>query len=281
MNAMMVVATLQSAICSSGQCSRNAHWWCIIDNLVLFLKHMLQNKWLVPYVCVYLPKKNVFMLMCDVLFVWPDRRSTAYDICIHLDKNMSQMANTFLCEHTRLNVWNWSLTGLAVPSPTCCLSPVYWLDRADHTLTGWEQTMLMTSSTCLATPSAHQRSMGTDKEILLAIWLRTGLTLPELGKTLLYFNGLRKMTKLMDTFPHCSVCSDFHRDPNTGNMKVPVTWPEYSSTGQQFLDIHAKMDESSVGQEMRLNFVKLWTETLPSLPSHAATDVQWCKFSEK
>lgn len=82
------------------------------------------------------------------------------------------------------------------------------------------------------------------------------------------------MTKLMDTFPHVSVCADFHRDPNTGNMKVPVTWPEYTSTGKQFLDTHAKMDESSIGQEMRLNYVKLWTETLPSLPSRAATDVQ-------
>lgn len=87
------------------------------------------------------------------------------------------------------------------------------------------------------------------------------------------------MTKLMDTFPHASVCADFHRDPNTGNMKVPVTWPEYTSTGKQFLDTHAKMDESSTGQEMRLSFIKLWTETLPNLPSNVATDVQWCNFS--
>lgn len=179
-SAMMVVATSQSAICSSGQCSRSAHGGCIIDTLVLFcfltwyyavyslrwLYNMIQNKWLLSYVCVYLARvrrKSLFSHVLCFLTVWPDRRTTAHD----------------------LNVRYWSLTGLAVPSPTCCLSPVYWLDRTDRSLTGWEQTMLMTSSTCLAIPSPHQRSMGTDKEICLAIWLPTGLTLPELGKTLL------------------------------------------------------------------------------------------------
>uniref|UniRef100_A0A671YYC4 Carboxylic ester hydrolase n=1 Tax=Sparus aurata TaxID=8175 RepID=A0A671YYC4_SPAAU len=44
-------------------------------------------------------------------------------------------------------------------------------------------------------------------------------------------------------------------DPNTGILKVPATWPEYAITGQQFLDINAKMDGSSIGQEMRLRFL--------------------------
>ncbi|XP_076613951.1 bile salt-activated lipase-like [Chaetodon auriga] len=63
-------------------------------------------------------------------------------------------------------------------------------------------------------------------------------------------------------------------DPNKGNLKVPVTWPEFTSSGHQFLEINAKMNESSIGQEMRLRFVRLWTHTLPSLPSHGVTDAQ-------
>uniref|UniRef100_A0A671YWE6 Carboxylic ester hydrolase n=1 Tax=Sparus aurata TaxID=8175 RepID=A0A671YWE6_SPAAU len=61
-------------------------------------------------------------------------------------------------------------------------------------------------------------------------------------------------------------------DPNTGILKVPATWPEYAITGQQFLDINAKMDGSSIGQEMRLRFVRLWTSTLPSLQSCGVTE---------
>lgn len=78
----------------------------------------------------------------------------------------------------------------------------------------------------------------------------------------------------MDTFTSVSVSTYIHRDPNNGNLKVPVTWPEYTLTGQQFLDINAEMNESSIGQEMRLRFVRLWTSTLPSLPSHDVTEAQ-------
>ncbi|CAF90729.1 unnamed protein product, partial [Tetraodon nigroviridis] len=63
-------------------------------------------------------------------------------------------------------------------------------------------------------------------------------------------------------------------NPNNGILKVPVTWPEYTSATQKFLDIHAEMNESSVREKMRYNFVKLWTKTLPNLKSHAATDIQ-------
>ncbi|KAM3600368.1 uncharacterized protein V6R79_022172 [Siganus canaliculatus] len=55
-------------------------------------------------------------------------------------------------------------------------------------------------------------------------------------------------------------------DPNKGNLKVPVTWPEFTTTGHKYLDINAKMNDSSTGQEMRLRFVRLWTSTLQSLP---------------
>ncbi|TKS67829.1 Bile salt-activated lipase [Collichthys lucidus] len=63
-------------------------------------------------------------------------------------------------------------------------------------------------------------------------------------------------------------------DPNRGNLKVPVTWPELTSTRHQFLDINGKMNESSIGHQMRLRFVHLWTSTLPSLPSHGVTEAQ-------
>ncbi|XP_051269111.1 bile salt-activated lipase-like [Dicentrarchus labrax] len=63
-------------------------------------------------------------------------------------------------------------------------------------------------------------------------------------------------------------------DPNTGNLKVPVTWPEFTSIQHQFVDLNAKMNESSIGQEIRPQFVRLWTSTLPSLPSHAVADAQ-------
>ncbi|XP_041667300.1 bile salt-activated lipase-like [Cheilinus undulatus] len=56
-------------------------------------------------------------------------------------------------------------------------------------------------------------------------------------------------------------------DPNQGNLKVPAIWPEFTLPGQPFLDIHGKMNESSIGQGMRLRFVRLWTSVLPSLPT--------------
>ncbi|KAM9841712.1 bile salt-activated lipase-like [Aulostomus maculatus] len=60
-------------------------------------------------------------------------------------------------------------------------------------------------------------------------------------------------------------------DPNTGNLKVPVTWPEFTSNGRQFLNINSKMNDSSVGQNMRLSFVWLWTSILPSLSPNSPT----------
>ncbi|KAM9323034.1 bile salt-activated lipase-like [Pholidichthys leucotaenia] len=57
-------------------------------------------------------------------------------------------------------------------------------------------------------------------------------------------------------------------NPNEGHLKVPVTWPEFTTRGHQFLDISGKMTESSAGKEMRLRFVHLWGSTIPSLPSY-------------
>jgi len=72
-----------------------------------------------------------------------------------------------------------------------------------------------------------------------------------------------------------------HRNPNKGTLKVPVTWPAFTRTEPQFLDINAKMNDSSIGRDMRLHFVRLWASTLPSLPSHGAADAQWCVFCLK
>ncbi|CAL8317780.1 unnamed protein product [Lota lota] len=55
-------------------------------------------------------------------------------------------------------------------------------------------------------------------------------------------------------------------DPNNG-LKVPATWPQFTTSGQQFLEINAKMNKSSVKQKMRLRFVHFWTSVLPSLQS--------------
>ncbi|KAG7498893.1 bile salt-activated lipase-like [Solea senegalensis] len=57
-------------------------------------------------------------------------------------------------------------------------------------------------------------------------------------------------------------------DPSRGSLTVPVVWPRFTSAGQKFLDISAKMNDSSTGQEMRSRFVHLWASTIPSLPSN-------------
>uniref|UniRef100_UPI0037E737D7 bile salt-activated lipase-like n=1 Tax=Semicossyphus pulcher TaxID=241346 RepID=UPI0037E737D7 len=58
-------------------------------------------------------------------------------------------------------------------------------------------------------------------------------------------------------------------DPNKGNLKMPAIWPEFTSGGHPFLEINSEMNESSIRQEMRLRFVRLWTSILPSLQSDA------------
>ncbi|TNN43545.1 Bile salt-activated lipase [Liparis tanakae] len=63
-------------------------------------------------------------------------------------------------------------------------------------------------------------------------------------------------------------------NPNKGTLKVPVTWPAFTRTEPQFLDINAKMNDSSIGRDMRLHFVRLWASTLPSFPSPGAADAQ-------
>ncbi|XP_041816144.1 bile salt-activated lipase-like [Chelmon rostratus] len=54
-------------------------------------------------------------------------------------------------------------------------------------------------------------------------------------------------------------------DPNKGDLKVPTTWPRFTSTGHQFLEINAKMNSSNVKQMMRMRYVHFWTSILPNL----------------
>ncbi|XP_033981816.1 bile salt-activated lipase-like [Trematomus bernacchii] len=47
-------------------------------------------------------------------------------------------------------------------------------------------------------------------------------------------------------------------DPNEGELSVPATWPTFNSTGQKFVELNSKMNESYVGENMRMPFVDLW-----------------------
>ncbi|XP_047426224.1 bile salt-activated lipase-like [Mugil cephalus] len=56
-------------------------------------------------------------------------------------------------------------------------------------------------------------------------------------------------------------------DPNKGDLRVPTTWPKFTSTGHQFLEIHSDMNKNYVHQKMRMRYVHFWTSILPSLPT--------------
>nr|XP_033952092.1 bile salt-activated lipase-like isoform X1 [Pseudochaenichthys georgianus] len=55
-------------------------------------------------------------------------------------------------------------------------------------------------------------------------------------------------------------------DPNEGELSVPATWPTFNSTGQKFVELNSKMNESYVGENMRKDFVDLWNNVIPSFP---------------
>lgn len=77
------------------------------------------------------------------------------------------------------------------------------------------------------------------------------------------FHALLDAVVILQTLLSSNIC----RDPNAGDFKVPVSWPEYTKDGQKFLEINEKMDGNSIGQEMRQPFVHLWGITLAGLPS--------------
>ncbi|KAK2872426.1 hypothetical protein Q8A67_022323 [Cirrhinus molitorella] len=55
-------------------------------------------------------------------------------------------------------------------------------------------------------------------------------------------------------------------DPNSGDNSVPVTWPEFASSGHQYLDINSSMSSSSVKQMLRTRLVYYWTTVFASYP---------------
>lgn len=63
---------------------------------------------------------------------------------------------------------------------------------------------------------------------------------------------------------HCSL-SLVHSDPNNGDLKVPATWPKFTSSAQKFLEINSKMNVNYVKQKLRLRYVHFWTSILPNL----------------
>ncbi|XP_073680825.1 bile salt-activated lipase-like [Garra rufa] len=55
-------------------------------------------------------------------------------------------------------------------------------------------------------------------------------------------------------------------DPNKGESSVPVAWPEFASSGHQYLDINHNMSSSSVKQMLRTRMVYYWTRVFASYP---------------
>uniref|UniRef100_A0A3B5BA35 Carboxylic ester hydrolase n=1 Tax=Stegastes partitus TaxID=144197 RepID=A0A3B5BA35_9TELE len=56
-------------------------------------------------------------------------------------------------------------------------------------------------------------------------------------------------------------------DPNNGDLKVPATWPKFTNSGEQYLEIHNNMNKNYIRQRLRLRYVHFWSSTLPNLPT--------------
>ncbi|XP_057216903.1 carboxyl ester lipase, tandem duplicate 2 [Triplophysa rosa] len=63
--------------------------------------------------------------------------------------------------------------------------------------------------------------------------------------------------------------SNFARtgDPNRGESSVPVTWPEFTNTGHEFLELNHNTNKNSVKQRLRMRYVYYWTSVYASFPS--------------
>ncbi|XP_051960984.1 bile salt-activated lipase-like [Xyrauchen texanus] len=79
-----------------------------------------------------------------------------------------------------------------------------------------------------------------------------------------YFPRHRDVSRYM-----ISYWTNFARtgDPNKGESSVPVAWPQFTSTGHQFLEINNKMNENSVKQMLRTRFVYYWTSVYSGFPT--------------
>ncbi|XP_034062243.1 bile salt-activated lipase-like [Gymnodraco acuticeps] len=59
-------------------------------------------------------------------------------------------------------------------------------------------------------------------------------------------------------------------DPNKGGQSVPTPWPQFTSTGHQYVEIHHDMNKAYVREKMRIRHVHFWTSVLPNLPISAS-----------
>ncbi|KAJ4926562.1 hypothetical protein JOQ06_008735 [Pogonophryne albipinna] len=60
-------------------------------------------------------------------------------------------------------------------------------------------------------------------------------------------------------------------DLNKGGQSVPTPWPQFNSTGHQYVEIHHDMNKDYVRQKMRMRHVHFWTSSiLPNLPISAS-----------
>ncbi|KAJ4926561.1 hypothetical protein JOQ06_008734 [Pogonophryne albipinna] len=59
-------------------------------------------------------------------------------------------------------------------------------------------------------------------------------------------------------------------DPNKGGQSVPTPWPQFTSTGHQYVEIHHDMNIAYVREKMRIRHVHFWTSVLPNLPISAS-----------
>ncbi|RXN12904.1 bile salt-activated lipase-like protein [Labeo rohita] len=55
-------------------------------------------------------------------------------------------------------------------------------------------------------------------------------------------------------------------DPNNGESRVPVIWPEFASSGHQYLEINSKMNSDSVKKMLKTRMVYYWTTVFASYP---------------
>ncbi|OPJ67727.1 hypothetical protein AV530_001968 [Patagioenas fasciata monilis] len=55
-------------------------------------------------------------------------------------------------------------------------------------------------------------------------------------------------------------------DPNTGYSEVTVHWPAYTTDGGYYLEINSDLNDDSVKQNLRSQYVTYWNTVYQNLP---------------
>ncbi|XP_023147261.1 bile salt-activated lipase-like [Amphiprion ocellaris] len=81
---------------------------------------------------------------------------------------------------------------------------------------------------------------------------------------LVYFSRHRDLAGYMMAY-----WTNFARtgNPNSGESRVPVPWPEFTKYHRPYLTINSKMTKSSVSYDLRSDYVNYWTQTYSRLPA--------------